>query len=102
MPVSKRYLKDKKICKVSFKMSKTVVDGAKKIFLVGEFNQWNTKNTPMKKLKDGSYSVTVDLEAGRDYQYRYLTDKGDWLNDTKADRYDYSAFAGGDNCVVST
>lgn len=102
MPVTKRYLKSKPICKVTFKMSKTAVDGATKLFLVGEFNNWNTKKTPMKKLKDGSFSVAVDLPAGQDHQYRYLTDKGDWLNDTKADRYEYSAFAGGDNCVVST
>lgn len=102
MPVSKRYLKSKPTCKVSFKMSKTAVNGAKKLYLVGEFNAWNTKKTPMKKLKDGSFSVTMDLASGRNYEYRYLTDSGDWLNDTKADRYDYSAFAGGDNCVVTT
>ncbi|MGE4506647.1 MAG: isoamylase early set domain-containing protein [Desulfovibrionaceae bacterium] len=101
MPVSKRYLKSKPVCKVTFKLSKTAVGEAKKLFLVGEFNNWNTKKTPMTRLKDGSFSVSLDLAAGQDYQYRYLTDSGDWLNDTKADRYDYSAFAGGDNCVVS-
>lgn len=102
MPVSKRYLKSRPTCKVSFKMSKTAAAGAKKLFLVGEFNEWNTKRTPMKKLKDGSFSVTMDLRAGNDYRYRYLTDGGSWLNDSKADRYDYSSFAGGDNCVVTT
>lgn len=102
MPLTKKYLKSKPVCKVYFKMAKSAVGGAKKLFLVGEFNKWNTKNLPMSKLKDGSFSLTVDLEAGRDYQYRYLTDSGTWLNDSKADRYEYSAFAGGDNCVVST
>jgi 1,4-alpha-glucan branching enzyme len=87
---------------VGFKVPKSATQNAKHIFLVGEFNKWNTKTLPMKKLKDGSFSITVDLEVGRDYQYRYLTDEGVWLNDTKADRYEYSAFAGGDNCVVTT
>jgi 1,4-alpha-glucan branching enzyme len=102
MPLSKKYLKSKPVCKVTFKVSKSTAQGAKRIYLVGEFNKWNTKNLPMQQLKDNSFSVTVDLEVGRDYQYRYLTDEGVWLNDSKADRYEYSAFAGGDNCVVTT
>ncbi|MDD4730305.1 MAG: isoamylase early set domain-containing protein [Desulfovibrio sp.] len=102
MPLTKKYLKSKPVCKVGFKVPKSATQNAKHIFLVGEFNKWNTKTLPMKKLKDGSFSITVDLEVGRDYQYRYLTDEGVWLNDTKADRYEYSAFAGGDNCVVTT
>ncbi|MEF2145189.1 MAG: isoamylase early set domain-containing protein [Desulfovibrionaceae bacterium] len=101
MPLTKKYLKGKTLCKVGFKLPKSAATDADQLFLVGEFNKWNTKNLPMKKLKDGSFSVTVDLKVGHDYSYRYLTDKGVWLNDTKADRYEYSAFAGGDNCVVS-
>lgn len=101
MPLTKKYLKSKPVCKVAFKLSKSGANGAKKLFLVGEFNDWNTKNMPMKPLKNGAFSVTVDLHAGKEYQYRYLNDRGEWLNDTKADRYEYSAFAGGDNSVVS-
>ena len=101
MPLTKKYLKSKPVCKVTFKLSKSGAKGAKKLFLAGEFNEWNTKTTPMTALKDGSFTATVDLKAGREYQYRYLNDKGEWLNDTKADRYEYSAFAGGDNSVVS-
>lgn len=101
MPVSKKYLKSKPVCKVTFKLSKTAAEGAKKVWLVGEFNEWNTKKTPMKSAKDGSFSTLVELEPGREYQFRYLTEQGAWLNDTKADRYEYSAFAGGDNSVVS-
>ena len=101
MPLTKKYLKSKPVCKVTFKLSKKGAKGAKRLFLAGEFNEWNTKATPMKSLKDGSFTASVDLGAGREYQYRYLNDKGEWLNDTKADRYEYSAFAGGDNSVVS-
>lgn len=101
MPVSKKFMKSKPACKVTFKMSKSGAKGAKKLWVAGEFNEWNTKVSPMKPLKDGSFSLGLELECGREYQYRYLTDKGEWLNDTKADRYEYSAFAGGDNSVVS-
>lgn len=101
MSVSKKYLKSKPVCKVTFKLSKTAANGAKKVWLVGEFNEWNTQKTPMKAAKDGSFVVMVELEPGREYQFRYLTEDGVWLNDTRADRYAYSAFACGDNSVVS-
>ena len=100
MAVSKRFLKSKPVCKVGFKLPKAAANGATEMFLVGEFNEWNTKATPMKPLKDGSFSVSLDLESGREYQYRYLSDSGDWINDPDADRFEFSAFASGDNCVV--
>lgn len=101
MPLKKKYLKTKPVCKVTFNLPKDAAGDAKAIFLVGEFNNWNTKSLPMKPLKSGGHTITVDLESGKDYQYRYLTDKGAWINDPEADRYEFSAFAGGDNCVVT-
>lgn len=101
MPLTKSYLKSKPACKVTFKLPGDACEGSKSLWLMGEFNDWNTQSHPMKRLKDGSFSVGVQLESGREYQYRFLTDSGRWLNDTAADRYEFSAFAGGDNSVVS-
>jgi 1,4-alpha-glucan branching enzyme len=66
---------------------------------VGEFNDWNETARPMRKQKDGSYSITQDLSVGRPYQFRYLTDAGEWINDDAADDYAGNEF-GVDNSVV--
>jgi hypothetical protein len=41
----------------------------------------------MKKLKDGSFSVTVSLKAGQSYRFRYRLDNDRWENDWEADDY---------------
>lgn len=99
--VTKRYLKDKKTCKVTFRLPAEAVQGAKEVHLVGDFNNWDTKATPMTFLKDGSVKAVVNLETGKDYKYRYLIDGHKWENDWKADRYEPSPMAWEDNSVVS-
>jgi hypothetical protein len=39
----------------------------------------------MKRLKSGAFSTTVDLNAGYDYQFRYLLGNSHWENDPDAD-----------------
>jgi hypothetical protein len=46
----------------------------------------------MNALKDGSFSLSMDLETGRSYQFRYLLDGSIWINDDAADRYQDSGF----------
>ena len=39
------------------------------------FNNWDKSANRMKKLvKDGSFSVVVDLEVGKEYEFKYLLD----------------------------
>jgi 1,4-alpha-glucan branching enzyme len=52
---------------------------AKKIFIAGTFNDWNTKSMPMKKSKDGTWRIMVKLSPGR-YEYKYFVD-GTWAQD---------------------
>jgi hypothetical protein len=54
----------------------------------------------LKKLKDGTFSVTVNLESDREYQFRYLIDDSIWENDWEADKYVPSPFGNADNSVV--
>jgi 1,4-alpha-glucan branching enzyme len=100
MSLQKRFLKSKPVCKVTFKLPKQVAGEAGAVCLVGEFNGWDTAATPMKKLKSGDFTVTLDLETGREYQFRYLIDGDRWQNDEAADRYVPSAYPGVDNSVV--
>lgn len=88
MSVKKQYLKSKPQCKVTFRLDKkTVGNQARKAFLAAEFNEWRPENTPMKALKNGDFTVTVTLEKGREYQYRYVVDGKDWVTDSEADKY---------------
>ncbi|MDQ7835168.1 MAG: isoamylase early set domain-containing protein [Humidesulfovibrio sp.] len=99
MPLTKTFSKDKSKCKVVFSLPVDNAEGAKKLFLAGEFNEWNPTALPMRKAK-GQFTTTLTLPAATPYQYRYVTETGVWLNDTEADCYVYSAFADADNSVV--
>jgi 1,4-alpha-glucan branching enzyme len=71
---------------------------ADSIHLVGDFNGWNPTATPLR-LNDYNWSVSLDLDNGHAYQYRYLVNGTDWYNDWRADDYRPNEL-GGDNSVV--
>lgn len=86
MGVKKQYLKSKPTCKVTFKVDNKTVAGADKIQVVGEFNNWNTNGTPMKQLKSGDFTETIELYAGKEYQFKYLVNGSEWTNEPEADK----------------
>lgn len=87
MSIKKRYLKSKPICKCTFTLPKDAAPKAESVTLVGDFNNWSRESTPMKRLKTGDFKLEMDLEAGQQYQYRYLIDGKVWENDWEADGY---------------
>jgi 1,4-alpha-glucan branching enzyme len=97
--ISKYYTKSGQICRATFKLPAEV--DAEEAFLVGDFNAWDREADPMKKLKDGSFSLTISLEIGRSYRFRYLLDRARWENDWEADEYQPNAF-GSEDSVVRT
>ncbi|MFH1119716.1 MAG: isoamylase early set domain-containing protein [Bacteroidota bacterium] len=101
MSIKKQFLKSKPACKVSFKLTKDQVNDAGKVNLVGDFNNWSETSDEMKPLKDGSFSQTLELESGREYQFRYLVDGATWINDDEADRYVNSGLGDSENAVIS-
>ena len=72
MAIRKQSLEKKPVCKVTFKIPEEIGNTATQAHVVGDFNDWSISATPMKRLKDGGFSVTVDLDIGRSYQFRYL------------------------------
>lgn len=100
MSLKKRYLKSRPVCKVTFRLDGRVAADAETVFLAGDFNDWDIQKTPMKKLKNGAFTVTLDLPVNRQYQFRYLVDQETWKNDRAADHYVPSGFADSKNCVV--
>lgn len=97
--LKKQFLKTKSVCKVTFSLPASVQ--GETVHLVGDFNDWNEESLPMKRQKDGSFTLVVNLEKGKEYQFRYLVNAAEWHNDWDADRYVPNPFSG-DNSVVST
>jgi 1,4-alpha-glucan branching enzyme len=52
---------------------------ATSVLLVGDFTHWQKQGIPMRKDKDGTWSATVRLAAGR-HTYRFIVD-GEWRDD---------------------
>jgi 1,4-alpha-glucan branching enzyme len=78
-----------------------MVEGCDSLYLVGDFNDWNSTAHSMQRNDDGSWTLTLELEPGRDYQFRYCTGDGAWHNDPAADGYVANPF-GSENSVVCT
>ena len=100
MSIEKKLLKAKPVGKVKFSLSGDQHTSASSILLVGDFNNWQIGETPLKKAKTGIWSVTLDLETGKEYQFRYLIDGTNWENDSEADKFVPSGL-GSENSVIT-
>ena len=100
MSVSKRYLKTKPLCKVTFKIPAELANKAKTAKIVGEFNDWSYTATPMKRLKNGAFTATLNLEKGAAYQFRYILDESQWQNEVEADKFVRSPYGDSENSVI--
>ena len=100
MSFKKKYVKKNQVCKVTFRVSEKESNGANAINIVGDFNNWSIMDTPMKPLKSGEFTVTIDLEPNREYQFRYLMDEKIWENDWEADKYVRSEYGNCENSVI--
>ena len=100
MGIKKQFQKSRPVCKVTFILSKEAAESAQKVHIVGDFNGWKKRSTPLKKLKTGTFKISIDLPLGREYQYRYLLDNKTWENDWDADKYVPSPYGDSENSVV--
>jgi 1,4-alpha-glucan branching enzyme len=94
----KKYAEDRSACLVTFILPAALI--AETAYLVGEFNGWDPEALPMALQDDGQFVATIELAAGREYEFRYLVNGTDWHNDWNADRYAPNPF-GADNSIVS-
>jgi len=96
MAIKKQFLKSKPICKVTFTVP---AKNAKKVAVIGTFNNWNTNASKLRKLKNGTFKGTLDLKKGENYEFRYLVDS-EYKNDEQADSYVWNDYAGNENAVL--
>ncbi len=101
MSITKQLLKSKHECKVRFHLTASEAGNAGQIALVGDFNNWDTGASIMRRLKNGDFALEMKLPAGGTFKFRYLADEKIWLNDPQADGYEHCDFAGTDNSLLT-
>jgi hypothetical protein len=99
--IKKEHIKNRTICKATFMLPGEAAPRAQTVTIVGDFNNWNRDATLLKKLGNGDFAVTVELDAGKEYRFRYLIDGQRWENDWHADKYVRSPYSAEDSVVCT-
>ena len=62
---------------------------AESVCLAGDFNGWDQECLPLARSRadDDDWEITLELEKGKVYEYRYLINGNTWVNDSNADGY---------------
>lgn len=90
---------DNGLVRVTFRVSNHLwVDH---VALVGEFNDWEPHHLLLRQTDDNDWHISLDLEAGRSYRFRYLVDGREWMADDHADDYEQNPYEGVDSVVVT-
>jgi 1,4-alpha-glucan branching enzyme len=84
--------------KVTFVLPLEAID--QPVSVVGEFNDWDPFAHPLRKRSNGTRSVTVELEPGRHYRFKYLAADGSWLTDPDAEAVD-NGLSGVDSMIAA-
>jgi len=99
MSIKKQNLKKDGVCKVTFSFNEKVND-IENVRITGDFNNWDVNCDPMKKLKTGGFSQTINFEPGKTHQFRYLINDSVWADDPEADQLVPNGFGNGDTNSV--
>ena len=81
--------------RVTFTMP--AIDRCNCLYLVGEFHGWNESVYQMQRDAYGTWSVTLELESGQEFRYRFRTCDGEWLDDPAV-----SHPFGSENSIINT
>jgi 1,4-alpha-glucan branching enzyme len=84
---------------ITFRLPQEVSGGSAHV--VGDFNDWSPTSHPMEKGESG-FELTIVLEVGKAYRFRYFVDGVRWENDWAADDYVANDFGGDDSVVDLT
>lgn len=94
--VQKTYFKTKDYAKVKFILN---AENAETAEIVGLNGDWKNSIT-MKKKKDGTFSVEVNLPKNSQHEFKYLLNGKEWLNETEADGEIANAFGGSNSLLL--
>ena len=100
--IDKKYSKSTGICKVTFSLSTEQVGEKRDVRVLADFNDWSWINGVQLKKGKGKYTGSVELPAtNAHYQFRYLVDGNQWMNDPAAESYQPNVH-GTTNCIFET
>jgi hypothetical protein len=97
--LQKQYLKHGSVCSVTFVLPKDAAPDAGSVCILGEFNNWSADAHALERRPEGDFAITLELEAGRAYRFRYVIDGWKFENDWFADRYEPNPYGGEDSVV---
>jgi 1,4-alpha-glucan branching enzyme len=97
--LEKKYLKQGSVCNVTFVLPQAAAPDAGSVCILGEFNNWSADVHPLVRREEGDFVITLELEAGRAYRFRYVIDGWKFENDWFADRYEPNPYGGEDSVV---
>jgi 1,4-alpha-glucan branching enzyme len=73
-------------------------ENARTVSIVGTFNDWNPKTTPMLTIGPGQWVKELALSPGI-YEYQYVVD-GKWINDPQAGKSTPNPLGGRNSVLV--
>lgn len=101
MSIKKQFLKSKDAYKITWTINKSTAGSAKKIHLAGDFNEWSEDDAEFTAMKNGSFKYVTELSKDSQYQFRYLIDGQQWVNEKDADGFVDNQISGEQNCLIT-
>ena len=96
--IKKQQKKGQDQVKVTFVLPQDEVAG--KTSVVGDFNSWDPSKTKFVRRANGTYSVSVNVDSGSEYAFRYFGENGTWMNDDEADAQQPNVFGSANSVVI--
>jgi len=100
--MNRYYSDDKTKCRVTFSLPAAAAPSARSVAVAGTFSDWSVDRYPMARSENGDFSRELELEAGKEYEFRFVIDGVRWENAGNADRYVWNDYAQCDNSVIVT
>jgi len=83
----KQYNENGRTCNVTFRLLKEMAAHTQNVTIVGDFNDWDVAKSPMTRLASGDFVITLELDANKEFRFRYLIDGHRWEIDWYADKF---------------
>jgi hypothetical protein len=96
----KQYYDSGTKCKVTFRLLREVAINTQNVAIVGDFNDWDPSRSPMTRLENGDFIITMDLDSKGEYKFKYLMDGLRWENDWYADKFVLNDLGSKDSVVI--
>jgi 1,4-alpha-glucan branching enzyme len=88
--MSRKYSGDHSRSRVTFWLPKEAAPNASSVAVAGSFSDWSVDHDPLKKFDSGDFLRELELDAGKEYDFRFIFYRALWENAGNADKYLWS------------